>query len=554
MRPLVDELKEFWGIGVRLNTAESPRYKLLFKLALMCVACDIPAARKCCGFKGHSANYGCSRCKKFFPGGFREKKDYSGFDRSQWQPRTYEAHIEVVKQILKCNTQNAIESLETETGVKHSILTELPYFNPIRFTVIDPMHNFFLGTAKTVMKKIWLERGTISSTQLDTIQTRVDSLQVPSGIGRIPTKIASNFSGFTAEQLKNWVILYSMYALRGIISQDEYHCWQSFVLACFFLCRRTVSRVDVLKADTLLVKFCRHMERLYGKDSVTPNMHLHCHMAACIKDYGSVYGFWCFSYERYNGILGSFPTNKKKVASQLMRRFISETNSCSLTIPNEFSHAFENLLSTIVLHEPSEIHRHISSCEVSTCFDLTCISLPKTYKTSILSTSDFENLKVVYKNLYDNDENHVYTRSIKILKTLRIYGQQFGSIRDPRTKNNSFILAAWASDDGSISSVGAVRPGKVLHYILNKVLIGTEHREHLFAVVGWFKEHRCRMLYGKPLEVWKYAQYLDDGPATFLPIHKILCRFCAGYGHVASPFGGDEQVMFVCPLPTFTYF
>lgn len=128
----------------------------------------------------------------------------------------------------------------------------------------------------------------------------------------------------------------------------------NLVLACFFLCRRTVSRVDVLKADTLLVKFCQHMERLYGKDSVIPNMHLHCHMAACIKDYGSVYGFWCFSYERYNGILGSFPTNKKKVASQLMRRFISETNSCSLTIPNEFSHAFENLLSTIVLHEPSD--------------------------------------------------------------------------------------------------------------------------------------------------------------------------------------------------------
>ena len=58
----------------------------------------------------------------------------------------YEAHIEVVTQILKCNTQNAIEALETETGVKHSILTELPYFNSIRFTIIDPMHNFFLGT------------------------------------------------------------------------------------------------------------------------------------------------------------------------------------------------------------------------------------------------------------------------------------------------------------------------------------------------------------------------------------------------------------------------
>lgn len=80
-----------------------------------------------------------------------------------------------------------------------------------------------------------------------------------------------------------------------------------------------------------------------------------------------------------------------------------------------------------------------------------------------------------------------------------------------------------------------IRPGKVLHYILNKVIIGAEHEEHLFSVVGWFKEHRCRMLYEKPLEVWQYDQCLDDGPVTFLPIHEITCRFSAGYSRVAIP-------------------
>ena len=127
MRPMVDELKEFWECSVRLNTAESPRYKLLFKLALMCVACDIPAARKCCGFKGHSANYGCSRCMKFFPG----SKDFSGFDRSLWPPRKYEEHMKVIEDIKKCNTKSAIDLLEVTNGVKYSVITELPYFVPI---------------------------------------------------------------------------------------------------------------------------------------------------------------------------------------------------------------------------------------------------------------------------------------------------------------------------------------------------------------------------------------------------------------------------------------
>ena len=81
LKPMVDELKEFWDPDVRLYTAESPKFKLLFIIALMCVACDIPAARKCCGFKGHSANYGCSHCKKVFPGGIG-CEDFSGFDRA----------------------------------------------------------------------------------------------------------------------------------------------------------------------------------------------------------------------------------------------------------------------------------------------------------------------------------------------------------------------------------------------------------------------------------------------------------------------------------------
>ena len=91
LEPLVGELKEFWNPGVRLHTAESPKYKLLFQSALMYVACDIPAARKCCGFKGHSANLGCSRCLKFFPGDIGNK-DFSGFDRDTWPKRHLAEH------------------------------------------------------------------------------------------------------------------------------------------------------------------------------------------------------------------------------------------------------------------------------------------------------------------------------------------------------------------------------------------------------------------------------------------------------------------------------
>lgn len=51
------------------------------------------------------------------------------------------------------------------------------------------------------------------------------------------------------------------------------------------------------------------------------NMHLHAHLQRCIFDFGPVYSFLLFSFERENGILGSFPTNKRCIEMQLMRKF-----------------------------------------------------------------------------------------------------------------------------------------------------------------------------------------------------------------------------------------
>ncbi len=87
-----------------------------------------------CGFLGHFAKLACYKCLKEF-----NQHDYSGFSRDQWKLRTNE------DEILKENTKTSIQQMESKYGVRYSIL---PYFDPIKFTVIDPMHNLFLGTGK----------------------------------------------------------------------------------------------------------------------------------------------------------------------------------------------------------------------------------------------------------------------------------------------------------------------------------------------------------------------------------------------------------------------
>ena len=81
---------------------------------------------------------------------------------------------------------------------------------------------------------------------------------------------------------------------------------------------------DVKKGHEFLLRFCKHFQQLYGKDKVTPNMHMHMHILNCILDYGPVYAFWLFSFERYNGILGSYKTNNRSIEVQLMRHFVQD--------------------------------------------------------------------------------------------------------------------------------------------------------------------------------------------------------------------------------------
>ena len=114
---------------------------------------------------------------------------------------------------------------------------------------------------------------------MQTVQDKVDSSRVPSELGRIPTKIAKLFSGFTAKQWKNWVTVFLLFALLQHIPQRDYNCWAHFVSVCNLLCTTLVKIADVGVVYNHTMQFCWEFEQIYGKDRVTPNMHLHAHLA-----------------------------------------------------------------------------------------------------------------------------------------------------------------------------------------------------------------------------------------------------------------------------------
>ena len=176
---------------------------------------------------------------------------------------------------------------------------------------VDPMHNLFLGTGKHMIN-IWLQKGLLNCSQFSEIQKFVDSMSAPCSVGRIPRKIETGFAGFKADQFKNWITLYSIPALFSILPTADLECWRRFVLACRLICKQSLSFTDIGLIDALLMKFCLRVEQLYGKDVISPNMHMHGHLRDVIKDYGPIQEFWLYSFERFNGILGNQPYSNKK--------------------------------------------------------------------------------------------------------------------------------------------------------------------------------------------------------------------------------------------------
>ena len=142
--------------------------------------------------------------------------------------------------------------------------------------VIDPMHNLFLGSAKHITKSVWNTKNVLDTSDrklCEKVQNTMNSIHAPVDIGRIPIKIETGFSGFAADQFKNWVNLYSIVCLHGVIANDDLECWRHFTLACRILSQRALTKHDIDVADALLLQFCRRVQRMYGSDVITPNIY-----------------------------------------------------------------------------------------------------------------------------------------------------------------------------------------------------------------------------------------------------------------------------------------
>lgn len=531
LEPLVKELTKLWaGIMMEVHDGTSV-VKRVVRGALLCCACDLPAGRKVCGFLGHSASLGCSKCMKSFKGSVGSM-NFSGFDRPTWPLRTNYLHRQNVQLVQQCKTNTEQKRKESQLGCRYSVLLQLPYFDPPQMLIIDPMHNLFLGSGKHMLN-IWLQNNLLSPSQFQQVQECVDRFVVPTDVCRIPHRILTGFSGFTADQFKNWITNFSIPALFQILTGEHLECWRHFVLACRILCKHSLSFDDISLADALLMRFCRRVQHLYGESAVTPNMHMHAHIREDLLNYGPVYGFWLFSFERYNGILGNQPTNNKLPEPQLMRRFIDDNSAGYFPFPDEFKEEFSSLCMT-----EAKVTGSVSDTIVD-FRDAPTYTLPSRSKYSTLDEQDREYLSTLFLKLNPSStcasvSNAVFHKYTCISRN----GRMISSSSSRRTTSSPFIaMAEWdynlygppptpLTDPTHPSS--RLRPVKIQHFSKVSINIG-EHVQYLvIARVSWYQPHPYQHKVGKPAEVWCPNLFECHGLHSFIPIEKIVsrCVYC----------------------------
>ena len=567
--PLVLELQQAWNEGFTVMSPHNIPVKV--RLALCCVCCDIPASRKVSGFLGHSASLGCNKCYKRFESSFGQNTDYSGFDRECWELRTGVSHRQRVEEVKKETTKCGIAAAESRLGVRYSALLLLPYFDAVRFTVIDIMHNLFLGTAKTIFH-LWLDKGILSKESITQIERKIALFEVPEGIGRLPGRIGSQYSAYTAKQWKNWILVYSAVVLKGFLPSEDLSCWLIFVRACSLLCTSILKTDSILEADKFFLLFCRRFELLYGKESCTPNMHLHLHLKECLRDYGPPHAFWCFPFERYNGLLGSYHSNKKSIEAQFMKKFLTSQAVQRLACFDSFFRdvflfrntrdcAKSNLVTDVCKTLESTlcvVNFHVQEIHSVNSFATKGIVIPHPpFYEKIFTPHQVTQLANVINQLYPSDVISFLPYHYHVCGKVTLGDDLIGStLPGGNNASSSVIMAYWPGSGDSLQMISRaqMRVGVVQYFVQHTVHLASaagsgdsKPFKHVFAYVMWKKLHPQQHYFGASSIVCADTYELP-GATCFLPVQRISCRAA----HVVMQIQFDripESVFVACPLP-----
>ena len=280
---------------------------------------------------------------------------------------------------------------------------------------------------------------------------------------------------------------------------------------------------------------------MFGKDVITPNMHMHCHLRACILDYGPLHGFWLYSFEWYNGAM---PNNNRSIEVQIMRRFLSESQAKTVALPLDFRRTLDVLGS--ILDTVDQQTSGTSTLTLS--LPNMQVYLPKHCSRQVMDSTEIEFLTKLYSKLYavPSSALDVPNCYLKYSSAL-INGWRLGSHKS-RSASSCIVMVTWDNDvfgptqstESDIErSTDITRAVRINHFCKHSININGQNNT---ASLSWYKYHPSNSTLGKPITVWYSDLFESFGTQSLVPVHMIKCRSVS----LISKLEG-ESAIFVCP-------
>ncbi|KZT02118.1 uncharacterized protein LAESUDRAFT_601594, partial [Laetiporus sulphureus 93-53] len=345
LRPLVDDLLQFWQPGVYISrTALYPRGRLV-RCAVIPLVCDLPVARQVSGHGSFGATFFCSFCKL-------KLDEIENFERSTWPRRDAMEHRRRAEQWKAAETPEARAQLFKAHGVRWSELLRLPYWDSITFTVVDTMHNQYLGLLKTHCKDIWgmdidvedgdgtyvhdhkvpaypsdaemseglrlLHNGSIAKlakctkAMLAQIHEDMQRTQIPSWVNPAPFNIGTEQRGkLHADQWLSACSINFPITLVRLWGNERESSRKASLLSNFMDLVTVVTMSSSLEVsaehikiyDASLMRYLRTLKDLYKEAAIKPNHHLALHVSECLRVFGPARSIRTFFAERMNYLL-----------------------------------------------------------------------------------------------------------------------------------------------------------------------------------------------------------------------------------------------------------
>ncbi|KAJ7770774.1 hypothetical protein B0H16DRAFT_1660942 [Mycena metata] len=263
-------------------------------------------------------------------------------------------------------------------GVRWTEISCLTYFDIVRWTVIDPMHNLLLGLAKTQWYHQWIQSGalradtTVKFRELHLIHEFLETayltyfmqFESPLWAGRLPLRVGEPAGGsLTADEYKFAVTAPWAMIIPIVWDHSLPLAVQDHTAALSRYPKRKREWAEKMRKnpkqanpppepkqpvqrmqdgeDINFLRFATALKimvgssirldrlpRLYGSESMKPNHHWAVHIPDEIHDFGRLYSFWAFLTERLNKILKNLNSNNwtgGRVEVSMMREFHRST-------------------------------------------------------------------------------------------------------------------------------------------------------------------------------------------------------------------------------------